>query len=121
MLARLLFTTAMPALVLAQNMSPLPPHSGYEPPAAEKAASITESTQAAPKDLLTIAENYCKTGMFWQDGDFNHDGVVNAEDLLLAAENYGEGTAFGPYTQASLDGNFSTAWASRGACTTSTS
>jgi hypothetical protein len=63
------------------------------------------------QDLLTIAENYGKSGMFWQDGDFNHDGVVNAQDLLLAAENYGQGTAFEPYTGATLNGNFASAWA----------
>ena len=56
MLARLLLTIAMPALLLAQTLSPLPPHSGFEPPAAEKAASITASTEAAPRDFLTVAE-----------------------------------------------------------------
>ena len=66
MLARLLFTTAMPALVLAQNLSPLPPHSGFEPPAAEKAASLSDSTQAAPKDFLTVAESsgFKETGRY---------------------------------------------------------
>jgi hypothetical protein len=63
------------------------------------------------QDLLTIAKDFGKTGMFWQDGDFNHDGVVNNQDLLLAAENYGDGAAFAPYTTASMQGNFSTAWA----------
>ncbi len=66
MLARLLLATAIPALLLAQNPSPLPPHSGFEPPAAEKAASITASTQAAPKDFLTVAEssNFKETGRY---------------------------------------------------------
>src|SRR5580693_1006052 len=56
MFARLFFTTAIPALLLAQTLSPLPPHSGFEPPAAEKAASIAASTEAAPRDFLTVAE-----------------------------------------------------------------
>ena len=56
MLARLLLTTAMPALLLAQTLDPLPPHSGFEPPAAEKAASIAESIKAAPREFLTVAE-----------------------------------------------------------------
>src|ERR1700722_19147442 len=67
MRARLqLLTIAMPALLLAQNPSPLPPHSGFEPPAAEKAASITESTKAAPRDFLTKAESsgFKETGRY---------------------------------------------------------
>jgi hypothetical protein len=56
MLARLFFTIAMPALALAQMLPPFPPHSGFEPPAAEKAASLAASTEAAPKDFLTVAE-----------------------------------------------------------------
>ena len=66
MLARLLLTTAIPALSLAQLLSPLPPHSGFEPPAAGKAASIAASTQAAPKDFLTVAESsgFKKTGRY---------------------------------------------------------
>src|SRR5271165_2817333 len=64
--ARLLLTTAMPAFLLAQNLSPLPPHSGFEPPAAEKATSLAESTKAAPKDLLTVAEtsDFKETGRY---------------------------------------------------------
>jgi len=63
------------------------------------------------QDLLIIASNYGKTGMFWQDGDFTDNGTVDAQDVLLAAENYGQGTAFEPYTEASLNGNFASAWA----------
>jgi hypothetical protein len=66
MLARILFTTAIPALSLAQLLSPLPPHSGFEPPAAEKAASIAGSTRAAPADFLTVAESskFKQTGRY---------------------------------------------------------
>src|SRR5580700_11268538 len=66
MLARLLLTTAIPALLMAQNPSPLPPHSGFEPPAAGKAASIADSTQAAPRDFLTKAESsgFKETGRY---------------------------------------------------------
>jgi hypothetical protein len=66
MIARLFLSTAMPALVLAQNASPLPPHSGFEPPASVKAASIAESTQAAPPDMLTVAESsgFKETGRY---------------------------------------------------------
>lgn len=60
MFARFLLTTAIPALSLAQL------HSGFEPPAAEKAASLASSTQAAPKDFLTVAEtsSYKETGQY---------------------------------------------------------
>jgi hypothetical protein len=71
MLGRLLLTTAMPALLLAQNPSPLPPHSGFEPPAAEQAESLTGSTRAAPKDLLTVAETsgFKETGRYAESLD----------------------------------------------------
>ncbi len=66
MLVRLMLITAIPAVLLAQLLSPLPPHSGFEPPAAEKAASLTASRQAAPKGFLTIAEtsNFEETGNY---------------------------------------------------------
>ena len=66
MLARLVLTTALPVLLLAQNPAALPPHSAVEPPAAEKAISITESTKASPKDLLTLAETsgFTETGRY---------------------------------------------------------
>jgi hypothetical protein len=71
MLARILFSSAMPAFLLAQNLTPLPPHSGYEPPAAAKAVSIVESTQASPKDLLTVAESsgFKETGRYFESLD----------------------------------------------------
>src|SRR5689334_10113843 len=66
MLARLLFITAIPALTLAQIQPSFPPQSGFEPPAAEKAESITESTKAAPQDYLTVAESsgFKETGQY---------------------------------------------------------
>lgn len=66
MRARILPFLAVPAVLLAQMPSPLPPHSGYEPPAAAKAASIAESTKAAPRDFLTVAETsgFRETGRY---------------------------------------------------------
>jgi hypothetical protein len=65
MYPRLLFILATPTILLAQ-ISSLPLHSAYEPPAAAKAESITASTQAAPKDLLTVAEStqFKETGTY---------------------------------------------------------
>jgi hypothetical protein len=60
--AAILISTA----TLAQSLAPPPPHSGFEPPAAAKAASIAESTKAAPKEFLTRAEtsNFEDTGRY---------------------------------------------------------
>src|SRR5581483_5552248 len=71
MRTRILLPLAIPALLLAQNISPLPPHSGYEPPAAEKAQSIAESTKAAPKAFLTVAESsgFKQTGRYAESLD----------------------------------------------------
>lgn len=43
-----------------------PPQSNYEPPGAEKTASLAASTAASPRDLLTPAEtsNYTRTGRY---------------------------------------------------------
>lgn len=43
-----------------------PPQSNYEPPGAEKTASLAASTAASPRDLLTPAEtsNYNRTGRY---------------------------------------------------------
>jgi ELWxxDGT repeat protein len=38
--------------------------------------------------LLTLAQNYGKSGTF-SSGDLNDDGQVNFDDLLLLAQNYG--------------------------------
>lgn len=40
-------------------------------------------------DVLRVAQNYGLSGRFWNDGDFTYDGVVNFEDLLKLAQNYG--------------------------------
>ena len=43
--------------------------------------------KVTPADL-TIAEDHMgDTNAWWEDGDFNHDGVVNAQDLALAEAN----------------------------------
>lgn len=49
-----------------------PPESKWEPPAAVKAASLAESTQAAPKDLLTRSEisEYRETGVYAESVEF---------------------------------------------------
>ena len=41
-------------------------------------------------DLVILAQNYGKTGVFWQDGDFNYDGKVDFADLVKLAQNYGK-------------------------------
>src|SRR5689334_19361865 len=66
MLARLFLITAIPALTLAQMQPSFPPQSGFEPPAAEKAASLAESTKAAPPEYLTVAESsgFKETGRY---------------------------------------------------------
>jgi hypothetical protein len=46
------------------------------------------------KDLLILAENYDQSGRWWEQGDFNHDGIVNALDLQMLASHYGQGTLF---------------------------
>ncbi|HEY3840574.1 MAG TPA: M14 family metallopeptidase [Bryobacteraceae bacterium] len=75
MYPRLLVYLAAPFLLLSQNPSPVPPHSAFEPPAAAKAESIAASTQAAPKDFLTVAE----TSQFQETGRY-------AESLALYAK-----------------------------------
>jgi len=42
-------------------------------------------------DLLTLAQNYNKTGTIWTTGDFNYDGTTNFADLLGLAQNYNKG------------------------------
>jgi Zinc carboxypeptidase len=56
----------IPATVLAFQFSGLPPHSGYEPPAAAAAKSLAESTAGSPKNLLTHAEltQFRETGRY---------------------------------------------------------
>lgn len=46
------------------KLEPMPPRSGYEPPAAAAARSLTDSTTAAPKAFLTRCEktDYVETG-----------------------------------------------------------
>src|ERR1700753_672634 len=51
--------------VLAQQ-SPLAPHSMYEPPAGQTAASLAASTAKSPADLLTTGEKteWKQTGLY---------------------------------------------------------
>jgi hypothetical protein len=44
-------------------------------------------------DLLSLAQNYNKTGQDWAHGDFNYDGTVNFSDLLALAQHYGQSSA----------------------------
>lgn len=39
-------------------------------------------------DLLVVAQNYGKSGRTWSQGDFNGDGIVNFDDLLVTAQHY---------------------------------
>ena len=41
-------------------------------------------------DLVTIAQNYGKTGMNFTQGDVNADGTVSFADLVIIAQNYGK-------------------------------
>lgn len=41
-------------------------------------------------DLLTLARNYNKTGMTFEQGDLNYDGLVNFADLLILARAYNQ-------------------------------
>jgi hypothetical protein len=34
-------------------------------------------------DCAIVQANYGKSGQWWSEGDFNHDGVVNADDLAI--------------------------------------
>src|SRR5262249_17489409 len=38
-------------------------------------------------DFLVLKANAGKSGMFWEQGDFNHDGVVDLTDLALMKPN----------------------------------
>ncbi len=38
-------------------------------------------------DISIVAAHMGQTNAWWEDGDFNHDGVVNAQDLALAEAN----------------------------------
>jgi hypothetical protein len=51
---------------LAQAQAPEQPHSAWEPPAAKAAVSLTESTKASPRDLLTTSERteWVETGLY---------------------------------------------------------
>lgn len=40
-------------------------------------------------DLLVLAQNYGQGGRFWAAGDFDYSGDVAFSDLLLIAQNYG--------------------------------
>ncbi len=42
-------------------------------------------------DLVRVAQNYGKSGGFWNDGDFNYDGNVDFADLVALAQHYGQG------------------------------
>src|ERR1043165_9160679 len=51
---RLLVVLSIAAISLAQEA--IAPHSAMEPPAAKAAASLTASTKASPRELLTTGE-----------------------------------------------------------------
>jgi hypothetical protein len=41
-------------------------------------------------DLVTVAQNYGKTGVYWDTGDFDYDNTVGFSDLVAVAQNYGQ-------------------------------
>lgn len=41
-------------------------------------------------DLLSLLNNYGRSGADWSQGDFNYDGTVNLTDLLGLLNNYGQ-------------------------------
>jgi hypothetical protein len=71
--------TCFVTLLLAQD--PIAPHSASEPPAAKAAASLTASTTASPKDLLTTSE---KTG--WNETGFYAEAVDLSRRLERASK-----------------------------------
>ncbi len=42
-------------------------------------------------DLLLVAQNFGSTNTSWRQGDFTSDGLVDAVDLSLLSSNYGSG------------------------------
>jgi T5SS/PEP-CTERM-associated repeat protein len=54
-------------------------------------------------DLVRVAQNYGKSGKFWNDGDFNYDGNVDFADLVAVAQSYGTGLPSAPVPGASVE------------------
>ena len=62
-------------------------------------------------DFQTLAANYGQTGAYWEQGDFNDDGIVNWQDLNILRQNinpagftlqqFANQAVFGPSTVAS--------------------
>ncbi|MFI5381776.1 MAG: dockerin type I repeat-containing protein, partial [Tepidisphaerales bacterium] len=54
--------------------------------------------QVTAADYLNVIANQGRTNAQWFDGDFNHDGIVNADDLAQISLNLGAGIpgGFGP-------------------------
>lgn len=46
-------------------------------------------------DLLTVAQNYGLSNRVWAQGDFDGTGVVGFDDLLIVAQNYGQSAISG--------------------------
>ena len=56
-------------------------------------ANLNGSGQVTSADIGIIEAHMGQTDPWWEDGDFNHDGVVNAQDLALAEANLPATTA----------------------------
>lgn len=41
-------------------------------------------------DFMHMSQHFTQTGVGWAQGDFNYDGVVNADDFNLLKPNYGK-------------------------------
>jgi hypothetical protein len=51
------------------------------------AGDATIDNKVDYSDFLVLKANAGKSGMFWEQGDFNHDGVVDLADLALMKPN----------------------------------
>jgi hypothetical protein len=62
----------LPLFAFAQD--PITPHSAFEPPAAQAAASLAASTKASPRDLLTTGEktDWNETAPYAEAVDISH-------------------------------------------------
>jgi hypothetical protein len=56
-------------------------------------------------DLVTVAQNYGKTGVYWNTGDFDYDNSVGFSDLVAVAQNYSQSFPTAPISGASADFN----------------
>jgi len=56
-------------------------------------------------DLVTVAQHYGSTGVYWDTGDFDYDNSVGFSDLVAIAQNYGSSFPSAPIPGASAEFN----------------